>query len=233
MMKDPRRPMSQALRQRLRDIPRREVLCRDVDRLYRFARARARARQDPTGSSVRDGAAERHLDECSRCRELYATLTTAFEVRRLPLPQRLALNLRQVARQPERLLPIWIADTRYAAAACYLLAALTLSLAGDASALFRDTTQVVSSKAVNWVDRGETRGLEVWHATATTVRREVGDGWEEISRYGASTEKFLANVYQTLETRTLELIPGDVPVEGDSDARSGKDTERRTGHGVR
>ncbi len=232
MMKDPRRPMPQTLRQRLRDIPRHEVLCRDVDRLYRLARTRARAAEEQDSATARDTAAERHLNECPRCRELYATLTAALEVRRLPMPRRLAHSLRKIARQPERLLPVWIADTRYAAAACYLVAALTLSLASDASALFRDTTQAVSSKAVTWVDRGETRGLEVWHATTATVRREVGDGWSKVSRYGASSEKFLAEVYQTLETRTLELIPGESPVEGDSDERSGNDTERRTGNRV-
>lgn len=39
MTNDPdRRPLPPALRQRLREIPRREVVCRDVERLYRADR---------------------------------------------------------------------------------------------------------------------------------------------------------------------------------------------------
>lgn len=224
LKKLPRRPMPDGLRQRLRDIPRREVLCRDVDRLYRAARTRAWA-GDETECAV-DAPAERHLAECPHCRPLYATLSSAFNPRPLPLPRRLAENLRQVARHPERLLPIWIADTRYAAAACYLLAALALSLAGDASALFRDTSATVGSKAQMWVDEGEARGLKAWETAAATLGREVDDGWKAAVRYGASCERFFVDVFKTLETTTREWIPGhDRPVEGDRDGRSGNDTE--------
>lgn len=222
MLKEPRRPMPDGLRQRLRSIPSQEVLCRDVDRLYRTARARAFAGD---GAEVAvDAAAERHLEACPRCHELYATLACAFNLRRLPLPRRLARGLRQVARHPERLLPIWIADTRYAAAACYLLAAMALSLAGDASALFRDTSAAVGSKAQVWVDEGEARGLEAWRSTAASVDRKVDDGWQTATRYGASCESFFIDVFKTVETTTRQLIPGrQRPVEGDHDGRSGKE----------
>ncbi len=229
---EPSRPMPDALRQRLRAIPDQEVLCRDADRLYRAARARAWAEGD--GEGTVDAPAERHLEECPRCRELFATLASAFN-RPVPLPRRLARGLRAIARHPQRLLPIWIADTRYAAAACYLLAAVALSLAGDASALFRDTSATVRSKAQVWVDQGETRGLDAWNAAATTFGRGVDDGWNIATRYGASCEEFVVDVFTTLETRTLELIPGRPqegsernvkrPVEGDHDDRSGNDAE--------
>ncbi len=222
MLKDSRRPLPKALRQRLRDIPRHEVLCRDIDRLYRAARTRAWAADQAAG----DAGADRHLAECPRCRQLYATVSSAFAVQPLPLPQRLARNLRSVARHPERLLPIWIADTRYAAAACYLLAALALSLAGEASALLRDTTSAVSSKAQVWVDEGEARGLETWDTAAAALNKEVDDGWSQAARYGASCQRFFIDVFKTLETTTRELIPGrDRPVEGDQDGRSGNDSE--------
>ncbi len=218
MLKDSRRPMPPSLRQRLRDIPRREVLCRDVDRLYRAARSRAR------DGEAGDRAAERHLGECASCRELYATLAAAFVDRRRSLPRRLAQSLCRIAR-PVQQLPFWIADTRYAAAACYLLAALALALAGDASALFRDTTTAVSSKARVWVDEGEARSLEVWRSSAAALGTEISEGWDRAVRYGTSSERFLTGVLETLETRTRALIPGSEPVEGDDDGRFGNDPE--------
>ncbi len=224
MLKDPHRSLPDALRQRLRDIPRHEVLCRDVDRLYRAARARAFGVDSE--ATARDPDAGRHLAECPRCRELYATLADAFNPRPLPLPRRLARSLRQVARQPQRLLPIWIADTRYAAAACYLLAALTLSLAGDASALLRDTTRAASTRTQAWVDEGEARGIEVWGAATAVLGTGAGDGWDRLVSYGASSQRFLAEIFTTFETETRELISGrERPVEGDQDGRSGNDDE--------
>ncbi len=219
MLKDSEisRPLPQGLRQRLRDIPRHEVLCRDVDRLYQAARARARR------GAAGDPAAEQHLAECSRCRPVYDTLSTAFTVRRLPLPRRLARELSAIARNPRRLLPIWIADTRYAAAACYLLAALTLSVAGDAAAVFGETTAAVSSKAQVWVDEGEERGLEAWDAATATVGKGFDEGWGHVTRAG----DFFSGAVKTIETTTNELIPGrDRPVEGDQDGRSRDDGNR-------
>ncbi len=221
--KESKRRMPDALRQRLRDIPRQEVLCRDVDRLYRHVRARAWAGGD---ADAADTAAERHLAECPSCRRLYATLASAFNPRPMPLPRRLARSLRQVARHPERLLPIWIADTRYAAAACYLLATLGLSLAGDASALLRDTGATVSSQAQVWVDEGEARGLEAWEAAEATVGKKVDDGWKAADRYRIHCETLVIGVLRTLDTETRELISGRPrPVEGDRNGRSGNDPE--------
>ncbi len=221
MLNDSPRPMPNALRQRLRDIPKQEVLCRDVERLYRAARTRAFA---GTAEVAIDAPAERHLEACPSCRQLYATLASAFNLRPLPLPHRLARGLRAITRHPERLLPIWIADTRYAAAACYLLAALALSLAGEASALFRDTSATVSSKAQVWVDESEARGNEAWKATTATFSRGVDDGWHTATRYGVACEKFFTSVFKAVETTTRELIPGrERPVEGDPDGRSGKE----------
>ncbi len=260
MLKDSCRPLPQALRRRLLDIPRHQVLCRDVDRLYRSALSGVR---DSGGNATgaRDSAAERHLAECPRCRELYATLSGALTASRLPLPRRLAGRLSSIARAvlppkpsfgaAQQLLPIWIADTRYAAAACYLLAALALSLAGDASALFRDTTAKVGSRAGVWVDESEARGLEAWDATAAELTKSIDDSWHRVTRYGESCETFFAGVLTTITTSTRELVPpeGDVtpkgderdvrrfargrdkqnipgrdrPVEGDQDGKSGND----------
>lgn len=210
----PRRPLPEGLRRRLRDIPHREVVCRDVERLYRATLSRA-ARADV---DVGDGAVERHLSSCAHCRELYDTLYSAFAAARLPLPRRLSRRLAAIARHPERLLPIWISDTRYAAAACYLLAALALSVAGDASALFHGTTKAVSSKAAVWADAGEARGLETWGTVTSTLGKGLDTGWNKARSYSAAGERLLAGAVRTIESRTNQLIPDrERSVEGEDD----------------
>ncbi len=209
----PRRPMPDGLRQRLRDIPHREVVCRDVERLYRTTLARARGDAESC-----DNAAEKHLSSCAHCRELYDTLYDAFAAARRPLPARLSRRLADIARHPEQLVPIWISDTRYAAAACYLLAALALTLAGDASALFEGTTRAVSSKAAVWADAGEARGLETWDAVTSTVGKGIDTGWNKARGYGAAGERLFADALETIETRTNQLIPDrERSVEGEKD----------------
>ncbi len=220
MLKDSeaRRPLPPALRQRLRDIPRHEVLCRNTDRLYRAARDRA------ARDRAEDRAALTHLDECPRCQAVYGTLACAFAERRLPLPRRLVRDLCSIVRHPRRLLPVWIADTRYAAAACYLLATLTLSLASDAAVLFTDASVTVGSKARVWAETGEARGVEAWGAATAAVDRGVDDGWGRVTRAGASCQKFFAGTFKAIETTTNELIPGrDRPVEGGQNERTTSD----------
>ena len=224
MLREPDRPLPEGLRQRLRDIPRREVPCRELDRLYRATLSRARAAGG--ASTARDPAAEKHLWQCPRCRELYTTLASAFAVRRRSLPKRLVGDLRAIARRPRRLVPIWIADARYAAAACYLLAALGLSVAGEASALLRETTAKVSDRAQVWVDESEVRGREAWDATAAKLGRGIDDGWSRAARYGTACEEFFADTFAKIASSTQELIPGrDRPVQGDRDDGSRSDAE--------
>ena len=224
MLKAARRPMPATLRQRLRDIPRREVLCRDVDRLYRAVRARVW-----DGAAIAPGV-EHHLAECPRCAGIYATLASAFEARRLPLPRRLASDLVAIVRHPGRFVPLWVADSRYAAAACYLLAALTLSLAGDASALLRETTATVSSRARVWVDESGARGRRTWDAAAEKLGRGIEDGfaagWQRATSYSVACERFFTDAYMSVTDSTLKLIPGrERPVEGDQDGTSRNDGE--------
>ncbi len=231
MTNDPdRRPLPPALRRRLREIPRREVVCRDVERLYRATRARAWARRDcdtaargaaeSEGRGAADRAAERHLASCARCRELYGTLASALAEARRPLPRRLASRLSAFARQPARRLPVWIVDARYAAAACYLLAAVTLALAGDASAVLRGT-ETVSTKAQTWASAGETRSAEAWGAVRSSLSRELGSGWHRARRYRATCERWLSDAVRAVGATTDELLPDrDRSVEGEDDGRT-------------
>ena len=215
-----RRPLPPGLRQRLQDIPQNEVACRDVDRLYRATLDRARPR---AGGRSGDPAGERHLASCARCGELYSTLYSAFAARRLPMPVRLARRLKDIARHPERLVPWWISDTRYAAAACYLLATLTLALAGDASAVFRDTTATVSSKAQVLAATGEDRGAEIWDAVAASLSSKLGEGWHHAARYTAAGERWLQGVGRVITNTTRELLPDQDRVEGENDDRPSSD----------
>lgn len=213
-----RRRLPASLRRRLLDIPRREVRCGDVDRLYQAALFRA----DPeSGRGERDTAAMHHLTACSRCRNLYGTLQSALVPERRPLPARLARRLSSVARHPERLVPIWIRDTRYAAAACYLLTTLTLALAKDASAVLRETTETVSTTAVVWVDAGENRSVEAWEAVSSSLRTGLVESWNRATHYGERTERMLLDAFRTIESTTHGLLPDhDRSVKGESDGRS-------------
>lgn len=221
MLKDyaHQRPLPEGLRQKLRAIPRQEVVCRDVERLYRATRSRAHEAAEDS-----DGAAHRHLEGCARCSELYGTLDAAFATRPRPMPQRLTRRLAAIARHPEQLLPLWIRDTRYAAAACYLAASLTLALAGDASAIFRQATASVSTKAQTLVDAGEAKGFEAWGAATSSVGRGIGRGWHEVARYSSSMERLYAGTVRTIGATTRELLPDrQRSVEGDNDVGSRKD----------
>ena len=197
-----RRPLSASLRRRLRDIPQREVGCRDQRRLYQTALQRA------TGRGTADTAATRHLETCDRCRLLYLTLQSGFTAETRPLSARLARGLKSITKHPQRMLPLWIQDTRYAAAACYLLAALTLGLADDASAVFRETTDTVSTKTVAWATTGEAHGLAAWKAMTASLGESLGERWAETVRYGKGSERLLRETYRTLEERTHEWLPG-------------------------
>ncbi len=207
------RPMPAGLRSRLRNIPQLEVTCRDVERLYREARRRAGA---PTEHADRDSASEQHLATCERCREVYGTLQCAFEPERLTIPVRLARRLTDIAQHPERLIPLWISDTRYAAAACYLLATMTLAVADDASALLRGTTESVSSRVGIWATTGEAQRARAWDTVTSSIENRLEGSWNRALSYREAGERWVSDAYRSIEDTTRELIPDhDRSVEGE------------------
>ncbi len=204
MLRDARQPLPGGLRQRLSAIPRQVVVCRDVDRLYAAARRQA-------FDGEMEPAAEAHLATCERCRTLYATLGSAFAEMQRPAPPRLAARLRHIGRHPEALLPVWVRDSRYAAAACFLLTVIMMSLAGDASARFRSTTETVSTQAATWTEAGEVRGRAVWGTFTAAVaagyddgRRRTEQGFdrsrEQLRDAAESSERFVHDVIRDLES---------------------------------
>lgn len=144
-------PLSARLSRRLAAIPSLAASCDDIDRLY--AEARRQARPMDTSPDTDPQAADDHLADCPRCRQLYGCLSEAMTPRPEPLPHGLFQRLQEIGRQAPARLPVWISDTRYATAACYLLTAFLVVLAGDSSARFQATTEVVSARAGTWIER--------------------------------------------------------------------------------
>ena len=221
MLKDPhRRPLPESLRARLQAIPRRVVVCRDRERLYAAARAAAHGeRPEP--------AAAEHLASCDRCRTLYGTLRAAFEETPPAPTPTLFDRLKGIARGVEPL-PAWIADGRWATAACLLLAVVLTALAGDSAATFRDASSAVETRAAAWAETGESRGRQMWAglsaglsnglaATSATGRQAVddlGESCRTLYRRAAESLGSLADLYRPSATER----PSDR--EGDSDEES-------------
>lgn len=211
MLKDRRRkvhPLPEALRDRLREIPRRVVVCRDRDRLY--AAALAAARDLPV-----EPAAAEHLASCGRCRALYGTLESAFaEPPRRPSPTLLG-RLRNIARPPG--LPAWIADGRYAAAACFLLTLILTSLAGDSAAVFRDASTGLGSRAAVWAEAGGSHGRRMWSGLSAALAAGYQNGRKTIEDSGASARALLEETVRDLGS----LVQPEKPArEGDNDDQS-------------
>lgn len=245
MSTENRRSMPAGLRSRLRGIPRHEVTCRDTERLYREARRRAGVVMQPSQNdrtdandriserdtarehdpaSERDPASEQHLASCERCSEIYGTLQCALEPERLAMSARLARRLTELAKHPQRLVPLWISDARYAAAACYLLAAMTLTVADDASAVLRGTTESLSNRVGVWATTGEARRSRVWDVVSSSLEQRLETGWNRAESYREASERWLSEAYRDIESTTRELIPDhDRSVEGGHDDRSKSD----------
>lgn len=210
------RPLPGALRHRLLAIPRREMTCREHDRLYRAALERSGHRPADATERGAGEAAERHLASCARCRELCETLESAFAAEPVPAPNKLLRRLSALARHPEQLLPWWIRDGRYAAAACYLVAALALTLAEDASAVLRSTTAAVSTRAQQLTTAGEDRSVEAWYSFSESLNRGWGESRLRAERYAATGERWLEGAKTAIESKARELIPDrERSVEGD------------------
>jgi len=168
--------MPAALAARLRTLPGSEgqrAACDDVDRLFAGARATARGGEGAPGLAA-------HLAACDRCRRLHAAVAVAFAETPPAAPPDLFARLCAVARRsrPPAALPAWLADGRWTAAACVLLAVLVTSVAGDASAHFQETTAVVSSRATEWADEGKNRGVDFWQELDDRFREGYVQGRE-------------------------------------------------------
>lgn len=222
----PRRRLPSSLQRRLAAIPAFVMDCDDVDRLYGAVRRRAH------GNLGEDAAALDHLAECQRCQGLYRRLEDALTPQRRAMPQRLFERLRQIGRQPPQRLPVWIADTRYATAACYLITALLVLLADDASARFQATSEVVSAQASTWLGHSLDGTIQGIVHVGETLQDVLTSGQAWLTERAESLWQSLTDGAHRLHDRyhQLDLDPrhwfGDAdapistPIEGESDGRS-------------
>ncbi len=208
MLKD-HRPLPESLRARLKAIPRRVVVCRDRERLYAAARAAAR------GLEVEPAAAE-HLASCRDCRTLYGTLSAAFAERPPAPTPGLFGRLKGIARGVEPL-PAWIADGRWATAACLLLAVVLTAMAGDSAALFRDASSAVETRAATWTEVGENRGRQLWTGLSHRMAEGVAAGRQQIEDLGASCETLYHRAVRGVGS--LVQPHRETEEEGDNDGR--------------
>lgn len=220
MLKDPhRRSLPESLRSRLQAIPRQVVVCRDRERLYAAARAAAHG-QEP------EPLAAEHLESCGRCRTLYGALKVAFaEVPPAPTPT-LFDRLKGVARGLEPL-PAWIADGRWATAACLLLSVVLTAVAGDSAAMFRDASSNLETRAAVWAESGESRGRQMWAGLSAGLSNGLAATYET----GRQTLDDLGESCQTLYHRAAESLGSLVnsyrpsPTEQPSDPEGDSDEE--------
>lgn len=193
-------PLPESLRDRLKEIPRRVVVCRDHDRLYRAARDRARG-------AAPDAAAVEHLDRCPACAAVYGALESAF-AEELPCPSpKLGACLRVIGRRPELRMPPWIGDSRVATAACLLLAVFLTALADDAAALLGDTAGKVGTHASSWAAKGGDQGRRMWSSLAGALDRKYHESQERLQGFGESCEELYRETVRTFGA----LAPNDPP----------------------
>ena len=183
--------MSAALRDRLKSIPRTVAVCRDRNRLYQMARRRARG-------GAEDASMIHHLTECERCAELYETLATTFEEPLPPPSGKLVADLRSIAGRPANLLPEWITDSRYATAACVLLAMFLTVFADDSAARLADTTSRVGSRTSVWIKTSQEMGRALWDSMATELDESYLKSQEHLQDFGESCKELFHETVRTL-----------------------------------
>lgn len=148
LLREPSRALPDSLRSRLLAIGSAEVAAAstmddaEVDRLYAVALRAANGETEPEQADLEATGLQAAVVEM-----LAAVFRDARIVRQLP--RRLANGLRTLGGGRETL-PRWIAEPRWAAAACWMLAfALTLGT-GDAGALLLEAPSALQSKSQQW-----------------------------------------------------------------------------------
>ena len=158
------RPLPEALRARLLDLPR-EAEAGDANE-RRFERALA--------EGFADGA-EWAMGGAPEARTQRAIARWVAEGRRsAPLPAALHARLLAIGRGSRRSLPVWL-DFRWAAAACLLLTLLSTLAVGEASALLGDRATGAREKRDEWQgvvsETLRTGGEDAWSFLTGTYYR--------------------------------------------------------------
>lgn len=209
-------PLPAGLAARLRAIPEVALGCDDVERLYAATERAARC-------GTADLAAERHLAGCARCREIYRALATGFRLLPVPLPARLRFRLAALRRPQHRAqlrpLPIWIADLRFAAAACALLTTVSVSALGRPIELLERADRL-GRRAVVWQQEGERGGLQAWGRVATPLETALTQGKESLGTYGRMWEQLFDDSARIFVPQNLtDQLDRYLSSQGDDDGQ--------------
>ena len=111
-----------------------------------------------------------------------------------PLPQGLREKLRSIARKPQP--SAWVLDSRYAAAACYLLTGLLVLVLGGAELpnRFRATTQTLGQQTTALVSHSGAQGKAMVHR----VEAGMNQSRHWISEKSSSFHSFLVTTWERI-----------------------------------
>lgn len=200
------RSLPTGLTARLQDIPLREVVCRDTDRLFEATRG-------AVGGAPRDLAVERHLTRCDRCRRLYGALRTAMACTRLSVPDALLVRLASMAPARPRRLPPWVRDGRWAAAASLVLAMLLLLIAESA----RPVTDAGVAQVTSLWQQSVPAVDQHVRAVRAGLSRGIGRGGDNLEQFGDGFQRIARRSREIFEPTKLPELVRNLRTRGDDD----------------
>ncbi len=208
-----------SLQQRLCIIAQRPPGCDELDRAFvEHGDLAGEGSDEESGERARE-----HLRDCGRCHSLYGALVAARADGRRPLPAALRSRLRRRL-APESRVPAWIRDTRYGAAACYGLTFFLLFLAGDSPAHFRETLDVVSSRAAFLLREGEVQGRTTWDEVREWTDKGLEAGRSQVAPWREQMQSSWQKTTQTIGALDADRFRSRLwPKRGDSDERGNDD----------
>lgn len=199
------RPLPEALRARLLDLPR-EAEAGDANE-RRFERAIAEGHEGTLG-----GAPE------ARTQRTIARWVAEGR-RSSPLPSALHARLLAIGRGSRRSLPVWL-DFRWAAAACLLLTLLSTLAVGEASALLGDRATGAREKRDEWQgilsETLRTGGEDAWSFLTGTYYR----GRQILASRGEELRDVYAEKLRHFNQSELgRRLAGEPSTQGKSDGK--------------
>lgn len=218
--RDQPRPLPTALAERLRTIPRREISCDAVERLYLASLGRT-ADSVADDLAAGDPAAERHLESCPRCRQLYAPLRAVAVQPPRRIPPRLGERLRAIPRQPRP--AWWVRDSRYAAAVCLLTAGLLTATGSLQAEQLIDATRGAGQRTGEWItsSRQESAGITQKLGSGIDTALAKGQAW--LQGAGSVWGNFVETTGEQLRRMPAMLDVEPSPNAGDSNGTDDRD----------
>lgn len=202
------RELPAALRARLLALP------ADAERQDEGARRYERARA--LGLAAAPGGGELETPSLSRAERAIAAWIAAAR-RPAGLPVGLRTRLLAIGRAARRPLPFWLADARFAAAACLILTLLSMVAVEDASALLGERVAEASLTRRQWQER-VVAGAASGRAEAAAA---VQSGWRRgeeafLSRAEAVWDLYEEKLRQFRQTELGRRLAGEPSIRGNN-----------------